>query len=348
MLRRVIIAGLVATSFTQASAQEAPYPDTIIVLDASNSMWGRIEGEAKILIARKVIGDLVTNLKEPIQFGLVAYGHRARADCSDIETVMPVGRLNPEAYKAAVNSLTPQGRTPLTAAVRMAAEELHYTTRSARIILVSDGVESCNGDPAALAEELHKNALDLTIHVIGFNLSGTADPTGLEALAKLNGGLYLTPDTSKELKDDLNQMMDMSSSGGGPRAAALPDSAMPANTPDASTGAITTDSAAPAPSRTADMAQPAATTAGDTLATHISSAPTAPGHTEIAVTFSGPIASGDYIGLATEHGTTPLVVTPAKASGSAMLRTPQSPGRYALRYYDSAGKVLASQLIEVK
>ena len=209
MLKSLTIAGIVAASFTGASAQEMAYPDTIIIMDVSNSMWGQINGEAKILIARKVVGDLVTDLQEDIDFGLVAYGHRTKADCGDIETVVPVGTLDPDGFKAAVNSLQPQGRTPLTAAVRLAAEQLTYTTRSARIVLVSDGVESCDGDPAALAAELSANALDLTVHVIGFDVSGIEDQSGLEALAKLNGGLYLTPETSSELKDDLNSMMDM-------------------------------------------------------------------------------------------------------------------------------------------
>jgi len=213
MLKRLTIASLVAASFTGAAAQEMPYPDTIIVLDVSNSMWGQIDGVAKILIAREVIGDLVTDLQEDIDFGLVAYGHRAKADCGDIETVVPVGELDPAGFKQAVNGLLPQGRTPLTAAVRLAAEQLDYTTRSARIVLVSDGVESCDGSPAALAAELGENALDLTVHVIGFDVSGIDDQSGLEALAKLNGGLYLTPDTSNELKDDLNTMMEMPEGG---------------------------------------------------------------------------------------------------------------------------------------
>ena len=209
MLKRLTIASLVAASFTSVTAQELPYPDTIIVLDVSNSMWGQIDGVAKILIAREVIGDLVTDLEEDIDFGLVAYGHRTKADCGDIETIVPVGELDPAGFKAAVNSLQPQGRTPLTAAVRQAADQLNYTTRSARIVLVSDGVESCEGDPAALAATLNDTALDLTVHVIGFDVSDIEDQSGLEALAKLNGGLYLTPETSNELKEDLNSMMEM-------------------------------------------------------------------------------------------------------------------------------------------
>ncbi len=311
MFKTLTIAGLVAASFTGATAQEMPYPDTIIVLDVSNSMWGQIDGKAKILIARDVIGNLVTDLHEDIDFGLVAYGHRTKADCNDIETVVPVGKLDPAAFKHAVNSLTPQGRTPLTAAVRMAAEELNYTTRSARIVLVSDGVESCDGNPAALAAALKANALDLTVHVIGFDVSGITDQSGLEALASLNGGLYLTPDTSNELKDDLNTMMDMPTGG-----------------------------------MAHDTAMPAAPMASEPTAASISAPASVSPRTRISITFSGPMATGDYIGLALANNT--LAITRADGSGTATLIAPRAPGAYEVRYYNSMGEVLARQALDVK
>ena len=300
MLKRLTIAGLVAASFTAATAQEMPYPDTIIVLDVSNSMWGQIDGIAKILIAREVIGDLVTDLEEDIDFGLIAYGHRAKADCGDIETIVQVGDLNPAGFKAAVNGLQPQGRTPLTAAVRHAAEQLNYTTRSARIVLVSDGVESCDGNPAALAAELDENALDLTVHVIGFDVSGIEDQSGLEALATLNGGLYLTPETSNELKEDLNSMMEMEGMAH-------------------------------------DDMMSATLMAPDTIGPR----------SRIAVEFTGPMGSGDYIGISEAGADDVLAITRAGSTGTALLIAPRAAGRYELRYYTAAGEILAHHTIEV-
>ncbi len=328
MLKHLTIAGLVAASFTSVNAQEMPYPDTIIILDVSNSMWGQIDGTAKILIAREVIGDLVTDLEEDIDFGLVAYGHRTKADCGDIETVVPVGTLDPAGFKRAVNSLTPQGRTPLTAAVRQAAEQLSYTTRSARIVLVSDGVESCDGNPAALAAELGENALDLTVHVIGFDVSGIDDQSGLQALASLNGGLYLTPDTSSELKDDLNTMMDMPGEHMGTDEA-MADEAMGSES--------MAEDALPSESM-ADEMSTASLTAASTIAPR----------SRISVSFTGPMGSDDYIGLAQAGADDVLAITRAGSSGTAQLIAPRSVGSYELRYYSGEGTVLASQMIEVK
>ncbi|MBL1437340.1 MAG: VWA domain-containing protein, partial [Rhodobacteraceae bacterium] len=214
---------------------------------------------------------------------------------------------DPAGFKAAVNSLTPQGRTPLTAAVRQAAEQLNYTTRSARIVLVSDGVENCDGDPAALATALSENALDLTVHVIGFDVSGIADQSGLEALATLNHGLYLTPETSQELKDDLNSMMEMPTEG-------ATDSAM----------------------------------SSDMMAATLMAPDTTAPRSRITVEFTGPMDSGDYIGLSQAGADDVLAIARAGNSGTALLIAPRATGSYELRYYTEKSEVLALHMIEVK
>lgn len=107
--------------------------DTVIVYDASNSMWGQIEGEAKVTIAHRVLSDLVTEWDESEPLGLVAYGHRREGDCSDIETVVPPGPVDREALLARIESIAPGGKTPLSAAVRHAAEALEYRDAPATV-----------------------------------------------------------------------------------------------------------------------------------------------------------------------------------------------------------------------
>ena len=129
-----------------ASAEEG---DAILVLDASGSMWGQIDGENKIVIARRVIDELLNDLPTERRLGLVAYGHRRKGDCGDIEELAAVGASR-EAISAAVNGINPKGKTPLSDAVRFAAERLKYTEERATVILVSDGIETCDVDPCAL------------------------------------------------------------------------------------------------------------------------------------------------------------------------------------------------------
>jgi len=143
--------------------------------------------------------EMVQGLSTDFNYGLIAYGHRRKSDCSDIELLLPIGPLDPDAFSAAVNGLMPRGRTPLTDAVHTAAEVMNYQDRSARIILVSDGLESCNADPFALAGELEAAGLDFTTHAIGFDVASIADQSQLSCLADNTGGLYLTADSTEEL-----------------------------------------------------------------------------------------------------------------------------------------------------
>ncbi|MCZ6638240.1 MAG: VWA domain-containing protein, partial [Alphaproteobacteria bacterium] len=184
---------------SKAVKKETPKPQNtapskaIMVLDASGSMWGRIGGKAKIAIAREVIGDLVKSIDPSIHLGLSVYGHRRKGDCGDIEHVLPVAPINPKQFTKSVNALQPKGKTPLTEAVRQAAEILKYTKDKATVILISDGKETCGADPCALGRALKKGGLDFTVHIVGFNVP-KKDRPGLRCLADATGGQFLTAD----------------------------------------------------------------------------------------------------------------------------------------------------------
>jgi Ca-activated chloride channel family protein len=89
MKMRTALCMLVLSFFfgARANSQEEPRGKSIIVLDASGSMWGQINGEAKIDIAKRVVSDLLSTLDPSLELGLVAYGHRRKGDCTDIESL---------------------------------------------------------------------------------------------------------------------------------------------------------------------------------------------------------------------------------------------------------------------
>ena len=205
MFKQIALATSVYLATSTALFAQAP--DTIVVLDVSNSMWGQIDGVSKIEIARGVISDLLADIDTNARFGLMAYGHRRQSDCGDIELVLPLAPLDAAGFSTAVNSLTPRGRTPLTDAVRQAAEVLNYQEQPGRIILVSDGVESCGADPCALATELARGGVDFAAHVVGFDVAGIADQSQLSCLAETTGGLYLTAQSTEELSAALTTVM---------------------------------------------------------------------------------------------------------------------------------------------
>ena len=201
MTRFVAALSLVLALATGALAQGTGR--TIVVFDASGSMWGQISGKAKITIAQEVMGELLATLPDDLELGLTAYGHRRKGDCSDIESMVAPQKGSRDAIRAAVNRISPKGRTPLSAAVIAAAEELKYTEDKATVILISDGVETCDFDPCEVGRRLEAAGVDFTAHVIGFDVADPAARAQLQCLAENTGGTFRTASDAAELSEAL-------------------------------------------------------------------------------------------------------------------------------------------------
>ncbi len=198
---------LLALGSVTATAQEEGNPgSTILVLDASGSMWGQIDGEPKIAIARRVIDDLLDSLPAGQSLGLTAYGHREKGNCRDIETLVAPGPDTRDAIRSAVNGLNPRGKTPLSDAVVSAAEVLKFEEEAATVILVSDGRETCDRDPCEVGRRLAELGVDFTAHVVGFDIDDADAQSQLQCLAEATGGRYLTAADAGELSAALEQV----------------------------------------------------------------------------------------------------------------------------------------------
>ncbi|MFZ1681417.1 MAG: VWA domain-containing protein [Rhizobiaceae bacterium] len=175
---------------------------TIIVLDASGSMWGQIEGQAKIEIARQTLSVVLGTIPADTELGLMVYGHREKGSCGDIELAVPPAAGSADAIASFVNAVNPKGKTPLSQSVRLAAEALRYTEEKSTVILVTDGIETCEADPCALGAELEKSGVDFTAHVVGFGLT---DEEGRQVacLAENTGGKYLEAKDAGQLEGAL-------------------------------------------------------------------------------------------------------------------------------------------------
>lgn len=205
---KVLVKACVFSVFCCAAhaAQADGKPATILILDASNSMWGQIDGVNKIVIAKDVVEELILGLPDNQPLGLVAYGHRRKGDCSDIETLSDVGtKDNRQKLIKGVRSLSPKGRTPISASLEHSAKALNYTKNAASVILVSDGLETCDADPCALSRLLEEKGLDFTIHVVGFDVT-RKERAGLQCIAEETGGLFLPADNAEDLASALSQV----------------------------------------------------------------------------------------------------------------------------------------------
>lgn len=187
-MRRLFAAALCTCLALPATARAEG--QSIIVLDASGSMWGQIGGRTKIDIAREALNGVVGQLPAGTAMGLMAYGHREKGNCDDIELVVPPATGSAQAIIEAANALQFKGKTPLTESVRRAAEALRSTEEKATVILITDGIETCEADPCALGTELERTGVDFTAHVVGFGLT-EEEGRQVACLAENTGGKYI-------------------------------------------------------------------------------------------------------------------------------------------------------------
>jgi hypothetical protein len=180
----------------------------MLVLDASGSMNAQISGKTKLQIAREVVDGLVDGWPTATELGLIAYGHREKDNCSDIQTLVKPASDSWPAIKAAVGDVAAKGKTPITEAVRAAARELHSEEGKATVILVSDGLETCNADPCAAAAELEKAGVDFTVHVVGFGTTAEENRQ-LQCIADKTGGRFLGAKNASELKTAMIKTVEL-------------------------------------------------------------------------------------------------------------------------------------------
>ena len=188
-----------------ALAQEKP--QAMIVFDASGSMWGQIDGEAKITVAKKALNKVVSNWDTNVDLGLIAYGHRKKGDCSDIQTLVPIGQVDKKGMISKVQKIKPKGKTPISQSIKKAAEALKYTEEKATVILISDGKETCNADPCATAKALENEGIDFIAHVIGFNVDKQTDKQ-LKCIADVTGGEYFSAKNASSLNEAIGKIAE--------------------------------------------------------------------------------------------------------------------------------------------
>jgi Ca-activated chloride channel family protein len=196
-----LLAGLVAVATLTVPALAADR--AMIILDASGSMWAQIKGVSRIEIARDTLKQVLAGVPSDLELGFMAYGHRSKGDCNDIETLVEPAAGTADAIVGAAMALSPKGKTPLSAAVKLAAEQLKYTENKATVVLITDGIETCDADPCALASELAKDGVDLKVNVVGFGLS-QADGAKVKCLADNTHGTYISADDADGLKNAID------------------------------------------------------------------------------------------------------------------------------------------------
>ena len=178
----------------QPTTDNAPRQSTMIILDGSNSMWGQLQGINKIVTARESLKTLLENAHGSINFGLLTYGNKKKG-CNDFTLVSKPEDYDKKKMLRNIRRMNPRGRSPIADALKQAAKNL--PAENAHILLVSDGEESCGGDPCAVAKELRQSNPGLQIDVIGFRDEKEAQ---LECIAENGNGAFVVADNTERLK----------------------------------------------------------------------------------------------------------------------------------------------------
>ncbi len=197
-----VISSAVAAAVTIVTVGTADAKTNMLfVLDSSGSMWGQLDGVAKIETAKTVLTRLMGDLPEDTGVGLMVYGHRDKGSCEDVELMAPIGTSSAAAAKA-LTTITPNGKTPIAYALSQTKRAFQNTNAedSNHVVVISDGIETCSGDPCAVAAKLARENINVKVHVVGFDISAE-DREQLQCIADNGNGRYFSADSTQGFSD---------------------------------------------------------------------------------------------------------------------------------------------------
>lgn len=171
----LLLVANVATQAQQAGAKKKAWPTTriLFLFDASNSMYGTWQTGTKIEIAKKLFANLLDTIgqRKDIELGLRVYGHQKHyppQDCDDSKLEVPIAKNNVENIKKRMLTIKPNGTTPIAASLELAANDFVKKENTKNfIVLITDGVEACGGDPCAISKALQAQDIILKPFIIG-------------------------------------------------------------------------------------------------------------------------------------------------------------------------------------
>lgn len=214
MCRGILRAGLLAALLLAGAAGAGRADDrtfirddrpVVLVLDASGSMATPLGRESRLDAARRVVLDTLTLFSAKRPAGLVAYGHRRKDDCTDIETLQKIAPVDVAALRKSLSALRPTGMTPLSAALRHAAGML--SADGGVVMLVSDGLENCREDPCAVVDALKRANAKVVFHVVGFGMAD-GEMKRLACIAEKGGGRALETRDATRLEQALKTLVE--------------------------------------------------------------------------------------------------------------------------------------------
>lgn len=189
-----------------------------ILLDGSGSMAEQVNGRTRMDLAKEAIDKFVKDLPSNANVGLRVYGHKgsgSQADkslsCSSNELLYPIQKYNEKDFNDSLSKIQPAGWTPLASAVEEAAKDMASfdAEKNTNIVfLVSDGIETCGGDPVKAVKDLADSNVSPIVNIIGFGVDGPGQKQ-LKQMAKASEGIYTDVKDQSELAKEFNKVSEL-------------------------------------------------------------------------------------------------------------------------------------------
>ena len=202
----VLLAAIAALIPAIAAAQSCNTADrsVLLLMDLSGSMNAKLPGgETRLAVAQRAIKGAASQVPAQAQLSLRLYGAKSAArekNCQDTSLAVPFGPASASgtAIVSTVDGAKAQGYTPIAYSLGEAASDFPAAAKERVIVLVSDGKETCQGDPVLAARALAGKGI--VVHAVGFVVD-TAARGQLQAIARATGGTYFDAPNGPELPD---------------------------------------------------------------------------------------------------------------------------------------------------
>jgi Ca-activated chloride channel homolog len=189
-----------------------------IILDSSGSMIGKVDGATKMEAAKKAINQFASSLPKEANISLTVYGHKGsneekdkEASCSQIDTVYSNQKYDATKFSEALNTFKPTGWTPLTGALEKSLQNFanYPGDKNTNIIyVVSDGIETCGGNPVEVAKKMKDSNIQPIVNIIGFDVDDEAQKQ-LKEIADVTKGKYIQANNVQELNKEFKNSIDL-------------------------------------------------------------------------------------------------------------------------------------------
>lgn len=183
----------------------------IILLDASSSMLLSVDGKQKMGVAKEAVRSFAKTIGASSDISLYVYGHAGTQEdkdkeisCSTIEEIFPTQIYNEEAFFKAVENVEAKGWTPLAEAIKAARENNTNFEGDITLYIVSDGAETCDGNPVEEAKLFAEAKENRIVNIIGFNVDAKGEDQ-LKQVAAAGKGEYISADSQEELNNSIKK-----------------------------------------------------------------------------------------------------------------------------------------------